>query len=58
MFTRVSSEEFQSLMFLRDSAPSSEFLHSLVHDKTLTTCMSLPLLRELQVGRMCAWEHE
>ena len=33
MFTRVSSEEFLSLILLRDNAPSSEFLHRLVHLK-------------------------
>ena len=32
MFTGVSSDEFLSLILLRDSAPSSEFLHRLVQN--------------------------
>ena len=58
MFTRVSSEEFLSLTVLGDSNPSSEFLHRLVHDKTLMPCVSLPRHREIwrifpQASRTC-----
>ena len=58
MFTRVASEEFLSLTVLSDSAPSSEFLHHLVHDKVLISCMRFHPHREIwrnypQVSRTC-----